>query len=83
MGWASERAIEEHNYLMENDGEYHSRYMDWIQEQEIEGWRPLDETEIDWFDDYKLSHCGYEEYADDAILNAGLIGEIVEEDLPF
>lgn len=75
MGWSNEQSIEQHNHLMATDGEYHSRFMDWMQERELEGWREPDETEIDWFDHYKLSYCGYEEYEGDDILNAAEIGE--------
>lgn len=85
MGWSSEAAIEEHNYLMTEDAEYAEEYLRSCEEAEYYAlWLENTNKFTDYFSDYRLDHQGYEEF-DDAGLNAEIVGNIEfnDEDLPF
>lgn len=83
MGQSSELAIEQHNEQMANDeyAENYNRAMDealyqaWL-EQEMEN-----ETQIEWFDDFRLAHNGFEEQ--DEPENADDAPAMGIDDLPF
>lgn len=80
MRWASEMMIEEHNALME-DAEYAENY--YRETAEAEAWQmwseEMIETEIDFFDDYKIDHNGYEETSYGELESS----HFNDEDLPF
>lgn len=62
MGWASEMMIEAHNARMESDADYAEECRrEWELEDYCRELAMADETQTDWFDDYRVDHSGYEE----------------------
>jgi hypothetical protein len=83
MGWASEMEIEIHNELLETDEDYRAAYeesvmLDWALEEEYFRRLAEEEKQMDWFDDLRLAHDGYEERDE-----AGEISDLIDTDIPF
>lgn len=62
MGWASEMQIREHNEMMETSEWYRQQFEQYLEETRAMVWDEIDETQIDWFEDYRLSYDGLEEF---------------------